>query len=108
MPEAPEGYIKVGDMKILRIKKCVSVSDGSQSIAVFYSDGQLYAFSNLCPHSGYALETGSIKDGLLTCAWHQARFDVADGTCPDGFTDDIDTYDVVRIDDEVWVNPEPR
>jgi len=72
------------------------------------SDGNLYAFSNLCPHSGYALETGSIKDGLLTCAWHQARFDVADGTCPDGFTDDIDTFEVIRIEDEVWVNPEPR
>ncbi len=108
MPEVPEGYIKVGTMDRLRLRGCLPLREIEPPIAVFYHQGQLHAVGNRCPHSGYALETGTIRDGILTCAWHQAHFDLSDGTCPDGFTDDIDTFLVTVVDDEVWVNPNPR
>ena len=108
MTSVPEGYIKAGPMQRLRIRKCIPVRDSDEPIAVFYESGNVYGLTNLCPHSGYALETGTLKDGILTCAWHQARFDVSSGLCPDGFTDDIDVFDVIVVDDEVWINPNPR
>ena len=44
----------------------------------------------------------------MTCLWHQARFDLSDGTCVTSEYDDIDTYGVEIIEDEVWVSPEPN
>ena len=108
MPEAPQGYIKVGEMSQVRIRKCVPIQEGSKSIAVFYHDGQLSAVTNRCPHAGYNFELGKIDKGVLTCIWHQARFNLADGTCLDAFTDDIDTFDVAVVNGEVWVDPNPR
>ena len=34
---------------------------------------------NRCPHMGFALDRGSVDDGILTCHWHHARFDLASG-----------------------------
>jgi nitrite reductase/ring-hydroxylating ferredoxin subunit len=28
---------------------------------------------------GFPLDRGSIEDGILTCHWHRARFDLASG-----------------------------
>ena len=103
-----EGYVKVCTMRQLRGRRCIPVKLGDNSIAIFYHDGKVNAVHNRCPHSGYPLETGSVKDGVVTCLWHQARFDLSDGTCVTSEYDDIDTYGVEIIDDEVWVSPEPN
>jgi nitrite reductase/ring-hydroxylating ferredoxin subunit len=33
----------------------------------------------LALHMGFPLERGSVADGILTCHWHHARFDLASG-----------------------------
>ena len=76
-----EGYVKVCTLRQLRGRRCIPVKLGDHSIAIFYHDGKVNAVHNRCPHSGYPLETGSVKDGIVTCLWHQARFDLSDGTC---------------------------
>ncbi|MEM9492884.1 MAG: Rieske (2Fe-2S) protein, partial [Myxococcota bacterium] len=32
------------------------------------------AIDNRCPHEGYPLSTGALKDGIVTCAWHNWKF----------------------------------
>ena len=56
---------------------------------------------------GFPLDRGSVKDGILTCHWHHARFDVSSGGTFDPFADDVRTFPVKVMDDEVWVDPSP-
>jgi len=60
-------------------RKVVKV-DGRQ-IAVFLNDdGTIHACDNRCPHEGYPLSEGSLSDGcILTCNWHNWKFDLSDG-----------------------------
>ncbi len=44
-------------------------------------EGDWFALDNRCPHEGYPLATGFLKECRLTCAWHNWKFDVRDGSC---------------------------
>jgi hypothetical protein len=57
---------------------------------------------------GFPLDQGTVSDGILTCHWHQARFDLASGCTFDLFADDVPAYDT-RVDGGVvFVSPRPR
>jgi nitrite reductase/ring-hydroxylating ferredoxin subunit len=86
------------------------VSGGRHGIAVFASstNGKVYAVDNRCPHMGFPLHRGSVCDGILTCHWHHARFDLTSGGTFDPWADDVQTYDVVIEDGIVYVDPASR
>ncbi len=77
-------------------------------IAVFYHEEQVYAVDNRCPHMGFPLHMGSLCDGILTCHWHHARFDVCNGGTLDPWADDVPSYEVKIENGVVWVNPDPK
>ena len=54
---------------------------------------------------GFPLNKGTIKDGILTCHWHHARFDLKSGCTFDPWADDVQSYPVEIRDGEVWLNP---
>jgi nitrite reductase/ring-hydroxylating ferredoxin subunit len=105
--EAVEEFISVGPLDELRQRGCTVVIGGGHTIAVYYHDGQVYAVDNRCPHMGFPLDRGTVKDGILTCHWHHARFDLASGGTFDPFADDVRAFPVSIVDGEVWVNPSP-
>jgi nitrite reductase/ring-hydroxylating ferredoxin subunit len=39
----------------------------------------VHAVDDRCPHQGYPLSQGCLKDGVLTCEWHNWKFDVRSG-----------------------------
>jgi nitrite reductase/ring-hydroxylating ferredoxin subunit len=84
------------------------ISGGKHGIAVFISDGQPYAVDNRCPHMGFPLQRGTVRDGVLTCHWHHARFDLASGGTFDPWADDVKTYPAWIADGAVYVDPTPR
>jgi nitrite reductase/ring-hydroxylating ferredoxin subunit len=53
-------------------------------IALFRTPRGVFATDNRCPHQGYALVRGDVKDDLLTCAWHNWKFRLQDGDCTFG------------------------
>ncbi len=109
MSSALDGYVKVCAINRLRVRKCVRTEIDGQAIAIFYHDGKVNAVHNRCPHNGYPLETGTVKEGVVTCMWHQARFDLNTGESFDQeLSEGICTYAVQVVEGEVWVNPEPR
>src|SRR3974377_245242 len=83
-----EGRIRLGTVDELRKSGRLSGKVGAQPVCVFWSDGQAYAVDDRCPHMGFPLHRGSVENGLLTCHWHHARFDLASGGTPDSFADD--------------------
>src|SRR5258708_33494648 len=53
-------------------------------IALFRTPSGVFACDNRCPHQGYALVRGDVKDGVLTCAWHNWKFELGTGICRHG------------------------
>jgi hypothetical protein len=52
---------------------------------------------------GYPLSRGSVKDSILTCHWHHARFDLESGGTFDLFADDVQTYKSEIVDGRVYI-----
>ena len=107
MATAVEGYVSVGPLEELQRRGCTVVAAGGHTIAVLFHAGTVYAVDNRCPHMGFPLDRGSIKDGILTCHWHHARFDLSSGGTFDPFADDVRTFPVKVVEGEIWVDPAP-
>jgi len=94
-------WIHAGNLEALKLEGAKVVKGG---IAVFYHENTVYAVDNRCPHLGFPLHMGSLCEGILTCHWHHARFDVCSGGTLDPWADDVPVYEVKLEDGEVWVN----
>ncbi|MBM7094446.1 Rieske 2Fe-2S domain-containing protein [Bacillus sp. H-16] len=84
------------------------IKGGNHGIAVIADNDAFYAVDNRCPHLGFPLHLGSVCDGLLTCHWHHARFDIKTGGTLDPWADDVPAYPVEVIGNEVWVVTVPK
>jgi nitrite reductase/ring-hydroxylating ferredoxin subunit len=77
--------------------------DGKQILLVF-SEGRVYAIANRCPHEGYPLSEGTEGPGaVLTCNWHNWKFDLASGEALIG-RDPVRTYKVEERGGEIYVD----
>ena len=77
------------------------------TLALFADGDGVRAVDNRCPHMGFPLHRGTLHDGILTCHWHHARFDVATGGTFDQWADDLRVFPVELRDGEVWVDLAP-
>ena len=101
-------YVAAGTVEAVRAKGVVLVEGDGVTIAVFADGDRIAAVDNRCPHMGFPLHRGSLDDGILTCHWHHARFDVASGCAFDLFADDVPSYEVRVADGQVLVARRPR
>jgi nitrite reductase/ring-hydroxylating ferredoxin subunit len=85
-----------------------SVRVAGHSLALFFHDGRVHALDNRCPHMGFPLHRGTLQDGILTCHWHHARFDLESGGTFDQFADEARVFPVEVRDGEVWVDLSPQ
>ncbi len=83
------------------------VSTGARTAAVFWHRDQVFAVDNRCPHMGFPLSQGTVADGILTCHWHHAKFDLSGGCAFDLFADDVAAFRAEVRDGEVWLDPQP-
>ncbi len=100
-----EGWICAGTLEQLQSEGAKVIKGG---IVVFPHEDGAAAVDNRCPHLGFPLHLGSLCNGILTCHWHHARFDVCSGGTLDPWADDALAHDVMIEGSEVWVNPAPR
>jgi nitrite reductase/ring-hydroxylating ferredoxin subunit len=77
-------------------------------LALFQYEGRFHAVDNRCPHMGYPMSKGSIRDGVLICHWHHWEFDLNTGGCLLTSGDDLKSFPVeVREDGWVYVGLTP-
>jgi nitrite reductase/ring-hydroxylating ferredoxin subunit len=96
-------FVLAGSLEELKAKGRFVVHGGHRPILVIYDRGRVFALDNRCPHMGFPLERGSVEDGILTCHWHHARFDLESGCTFDLWADDVPIFPVELRDGEVWV-----
>ena len=102
--DAPDqGLTLAGTLEELKAKRMLVVHGSHRPILVVYDRGRVFALDNRCPHMGFPLERGSVEDGILTCHWHHARFDLASGYTFDLWADDVPICPVEVRNGEVWV-----
>ena len=105
MDLAATDFVFAGTLDELKAEGRRLVRGAHPPILVVYDRGQVFALDNRCPHMGFPLHKGTVDDGILTCHWHHARFDVASGCTFDLWADDVPTCRVDVRNGEVWVNP---
>jgi len=102
--DAPnKGFAFAGSLDELKAKGRLVVHGRHRPILVIYDRGRVFALDNRCPHMGFPLERGSLDDGILTCNWHHARFDLESGCTFDLWADDVPICPIEVHNGEVWV-----
>jgi nitrite reductase/ring-hydroxylating ferredoxin subunit len=96
-------FALVGTLEELKAKGRLVVRGGHRPILVVYDRGRIFALDNRCPHMGFPLDRGTVEDGILTCHWHHARFDLESGSTFDLWADDVPICPVEVRDGEIWV-----
>ena len=96
-------FVLAGTLEELTAKGRLVVHGAHRPILVVFDRGRVFALDNRCPHMGFPLERGSLEDGILTCHWHHARFDLQSGCTFDLWADDATIFPVKVRGDQVWV-----
>ena len=96
-------FVFAGSLEQLKAKGRLVLHGHHRPILVIYDRGRVFALDNRCPHMGFPLERGSVDDGILTCHWHHARFDLGSGCTFDLWADDVPNCPVEIRNDDVWV-----
>ena len=96
-------WVRAAAVDDIRVGGARSFAYLDKRIALFRTAGGVFASDNRCPHQGYALVRGEVKDGVLTCAWHNWKFELGTGACQYG-GENIRTYPVQIRDGQVLVD----
>jgi nitrite reductase/ring-hydroxylating ferredoxin subunit len=103
----PQSLVRAATLTELQEKGQLLVRLNQQAIALFYDNDRVYAIDNRCPHMGFPLHGSVCKDGIVTCPWHYARFDLASGGTFDSWADDVRSFPVEIQNGEIWVDVAP-
>ena len=109
MPDrvADRDFIRVCPLAELAGTRMVVAHGPCGPLVVVHEKGRVFALDNRCPHMGFPLHRGSVENGILTCHWHHARFDLASGGTFDPWADDVPTAPVEVREGIVWVGVRP-
>jgi nitrite reductase/ring-hydroxylating ferredoxin subunit len=106
MDDMISDFVRAGTLEELKAKGRLVVHGRHRPVLLVHEGGQVFALDNRCPHMGFPLERGTVEDGILTCHWHHARFELASGCTFDLWADDVPTCPVeIRTEGEIWVQP---
>ena len=83
----------------------IPVAPEGQDIALFSVDGEVFAINNLCSHGNAKLCDGFVEGHMVECPFHQALFDVRDGTVSCGpATEPVKSWPVKIDNGRVFLN----
>ena len=103
MVSGTERYVFAAKVADVRAAGCLPAQVEGHALVLFAQGERFYALDNRCPHMGFPLERGSVEDGILTCHWHHARFDLESGCTFDLWADDVPICPVEVRNGDVWV-----
>ena len=91
-----EGELEEGVPAVIEVEE--------KKVLLIRSEGKIYACGNECSHYHGPLSDGLIVGHVVTCPWHNARFDIRDGhlVAPPGLNG-IPSYETKVQDEQVWI-----
>jgi nitrite reductase/ring-hydroxylating ferredoxin subunit len=109
MPDEPRTpgvaeWTRATQLDRLQPSRPIAVKLRGKHIALFMHKGDVFACNNRCPHEGYPLVEGALDaDCVLTCHWHNWKFDLKSGATIYG-GDKLRVYPVKVKDGAVWLD----
>ena len=93
---------KIDEVKPGTMKK---VTMDGKEIVVTNLNGEFFACSDTCTHSGGSLSEGTVDDHKIICGWHGAQFDCKNGKLIKfpAKINDLRTYKIVIESDKIFV-----
>lgn len=72
----------------IRVAAAVEVAEGSllavqaagKKLLLSRVNGRAHAVIDRCPHMGMSMAKGTVEGGVVTCPWHNSRFDFCTGS----------------------------
>lgn len=99
-----EDWQRAADLQRLRAQGALAVKLGGRQVALFAAGEDVHACNNRCPHEGYPLAEGSLSaDCVLTCHWHNWKFDLRSGANLYG-GDGLRIFPTRVVDGAVWID----
>ena len=97
-------WTRAASLEALKRKGRLVFRTAGRQIALFDTPQGVLACNNRCPHEGYPLREGSLDDRcILTCNWHNWKFDLQSGRNLYG-GEGLRTYPVDVRGDDVWID----
>ena len=98
-------FTKVATLSEIQPGMGKQVDVGGRKIALFNIEGKVFAIDDTCTHRGGPLHEGTVANGVVTCPWHGAQFDLATGNVvsPPARTGEK-SYPVQIVGDEVQID----
>jgi nitrite reductase/ring-hydroxylating ferredoxin subunit len=96
VPAAAIDDLPVGGRKLFR--------HYDKRIALFRTDRGIYAVDNRCPHQGYGLLQGDMREETLTCAWHNWKFELDEGGVCSFGGENVRSYPVEARGGQIFVD----
>ncbi len=97
-------FVRAARAADVRARGRLAIQVNGHALVLFADGDQVRAVDNRCPHMGFPLDRGTVHDGILTCHWHHARFDVSSGGTLDPFAGDVRVFATEVRDGDVWVD----
>jgi nitrite reductase/ring-hydroxylating ferredoxin subunit len=103
-PRATPTWTRATDLSRLDASNPIAIKLQGKHIALFLHNNQVLACNNRCPHEGYPLVEGALDaDCVLTCHWHNWKFDLKTGATIYG-GDNLRVYPVKVEDGAIWLD----
>ncbi|HSG73228.1 MAG TPA: Rieske 2Fe-2S domain-containing protein, partial [Planctomycetaceae bacterium] len=97
-PTRIDGFSYAARLDDIPESEGLTVTIGGTEYALFRHEDGVKCIDSACPHEGASLADGEIKDGVVTCPWHQWTFNVCNGCSLDPPGNDVRAYET-KIDD---------
>ena len=104
-PAASGGdWTRAASLATLEARGRLLFRKAGRQILLFDTPDGVRACNNRCPHEGYPLREGSLDErGVVTCNWHNWKFDLCSGENLYG-GERLRTYPVEVRDGDVWID----
>ena len=105
LPQQPDqdGFVAITHSDRILEGKGNSFMCKDRVVAVFRTQGKLYAIDNACTHEDGPLGEGHLEGHTLQCPYHDWRFDIRSGECFSQKDRNISCYEVREKEGFVWV-----
>jgi nitrite reductase/ring-hydroxylating ferredoxin subunit len=98
-------WFKVGPTGDVSEGEINSYTVGDRIVAIANSEGDLYAFDDVCTHQQCSLSEGELDGTTVECPCHGSQFDVMTGEVVNGPADEpIDVFEVRDGDEGLEVS----
>jgi nitrite reductase/ring-hydroxylating ferredoxin subunit len=88
----------LGSLADVRARLPITINSGGLKFCIVEREGELLAYSTLCPHMLGPLRASKIHDGIVECPWHGYGYDIRTRECVTGANLTLAIAPRVRID----------